>query len=114
MVLASTATDGSDPLIRLDHGSDRLSTVKHGARLASNRLAIRVFSKWSVKESSDTSRMSLQLRDSATPDRWHHYHHYGVPPRSAGFPCLVSCVVWWRTLLFYIVQWNDFVASVGK
>jgi len=61
MVLASTATDGSDPLIRLDHGSDRLSTVKHGARLASNRLAIRVFSKWSVKESSDTSRMSLQL-----------------------------------------------------
>jgi len=66
MVLASTATDGSDPLIRLDHGSDRLSTVKHGARLASNRLAIRVFSKWSVKESLDTSRMSLQLRDSTT------------------------------------------------
>jgi len=49
-----------------------------------------------------------RLYDSATPDRWHHYHHYGVPPRSAGFSCLVSCVVWWRTLLFYIVQWNDF------
>lgn len=106
------ATDGSDPLIRLDRigsdglGTEWLSTVKHGARLASNRLAIRVFSKWSVKESSDTSSMSPRdsNSDSATPDHWHHYRHYGAPFfwASCAAACRVFCVVY-RLVAHFIV-----------